>query len=388
MIAVDRRTVLTGALAQVALMLPGISLARAETERRLVVIVLRGAMDGLHMLPPYAEPAYRTARRQLALEPSDEGGVAKLDGHFALHGSLVRTAQLYARGDALFVHAVASPYRGRSHFDAQDVMESGASQPYARGDGWVGRLLDLLPRGQALSLTPVLPLLLRGSADVATYVPSADGAVEEDLLERVGAMYADDHLLHRLWMEALKVQDMAEDKDAGGRRLQHLAGLAGHFLADDRGPRVAVLESHGWDTHTNQVVRLERKLANLDAAVAALETSLGSCWPDSLILALTEFGRTVETNGTGGTDHGTASAVLMAGGAVRGGRIIADWPGVAPRALFDGRDLKPTTDMQSLLTTALAEFYGLDPVRVGRNLFPDARPVLSWQGLVAGRRSL
>lgn len=378
----DRRRFLLATLAQGVVTLPGVALARAETDRRLVVIVLRGALDGLHAVVPYGEHAYSAARRQLALGPSPDDGTIKLDGLFALHASLARTAQLYARGEALVVHAVASSYRGRSHFDAQNVLESGVAKPYARRDGWVGRLLPLLHRGGGLAVTPSVPLLLRGSSDVATYVPSRDEAISEGLLDRVTALYAEDKILGELWLEALRIQGMAGDRDSGGRRLKQLAAVAGRFLARQDGPRVAVLESHGWDTHTNQVVRLERKLANLDAAIAALQTALGASWPNALILVITEFGRTVAANGTGGTDHGTASTLLMAGGAVRGGRVVADWPGLGAAALYEGRDLMPTTDMHAVLTSALSDFFALDPAVIARRTFPDLPAGRSWEGLI------
>jgi uncharacterized protein (DUF1501 family) len=239
-----------------------------------------------------------------------------------------------------------------------------------------------LRRGGGLALTPSVPLLLRGSADVATYVPSRGDAVSEGLLERVTALYAEDPVLGELWLDALKIQDMAGDGEGGGRRLKQLAAVAGRFLARQDGPRVAVLESHGWDTHTNQVVRLERKLSNLDAAIAALETALGARWRDALILVVTEFGRTVAANGTGGTDHGTASALLMAGGALKGGRVVADWPGLSGAALRDGRDLMPTTDMHAVLTSVLSEFFAIDPTVLARAVFPELPAGRSWDGLI------
>lgn len=379
---IDRRSFLVSAAAHTALMLPGLALAQAETDRRLIVIILRGAMDGLHAVAPYAEPAYPAARRQLALSPGSDGGAVKLDGMFALHSSLVRTAELYARGEALVVHAVASPYRGRSHFDGQDVLERGSARAYPRGSGWIARLLPLLPGGQALALAPALPLVLQGSPDVVSYLPFQGDSTSEDLLDRVGLLYADDELLRAQWAKALGIQRMAGDRGDGGRQLDQLASIAGRFLSRKEGPRIAVLESHGWDTHTNQVVRLQRKLARLDAAVAALEASLGASWSRSLVLVITEFGRTVETNGTGGTDHGTASAVLIAGGAVKGGRVVADWPGVSRSALFDGRDLRPTTDLPTLLARLISDFFALDPAPVAERLFPGAPIGAGWPSLL------
>lgn len=377
-----RRNFLLSALAQGLVVLPNVALARIETDRRLVIIVLRGALDGLHVVVPYGERAYHVARRQLALGAGRDSATLKLDGLFALHGALTHTARLYARGDALFVHAVASAYRGRSHFDAQNILESGGALPYIRRDGWLARLLLLLRRGDGLVVTPSVPLLLRGTRDIATYVPSRGDPPSEDLLERVMTLYAEDEVLRKLWLDALEIRGMAGDAESDGRRLSQLASIVGHFLSRQDGPRVAVLESHGWDTHTNQLIRLERKLGSLDAAIAELEAALGATWRQSLVLLITEFGRTVAANGTGGTDHGTASALLMAGGGVRGGRVVADWPGLSAAALHQGRDLKPTTDMHAMLTSLLSEFFALDPGLIAREVFPDlpARP--SWSGLV------
>lgn len=378
----DRRDFLFSALAQGVVMLPHIALGRAKTDRRLVVIVLRGALDGLHVVVPYGEHAYHAARRQLAIGAGPDSGTIKLDGLFALHAALAHTAQLYARGDALFIHAVASSYRGRSHFDAQNILESGGALPYVRGDGWLARLLPLLRCGDGLVVTPSVPLLLRGTPDIATYVPSRSEPPSEDLLERVTTLYAEDEALRTRWRDHLKMRRMAGAAESGGRRLRQLARIVGYLLSLQNGPRVAVLESHGWDTHTNQVVRLERKLRNLDAAIAELELALGAHWPDSLVLVITEFGRTVAANGTGGTDHGTASALLMVGGALRGGKVVADWPGLSGAALHQGRDLMPTTDMHAVLISVLSEFFALDPGSIAREAFPDLPAGRSWDGLV------
>lgn len=379
---IDRRSLLLAAAAHTAVLLPGIAFARAETERRLIVLLLRGALDGLHAVVPYAEPAYTAARRQLALSPDSDGGAVKLDGMFALHACLTHTAALYARGEAVIVHAVASPYRGRSHFDGQNILETGAPHPYARRDGWIGRLLSLLPRGRAVAVAPTLPLVLQGSADVVSYVPSGEEDPSEDLLERVGLLYSGDAALHRLWIEAMEIRRRVGGVGYEGRELAELAAIAGRLLSGRGGPRIAVLESLGWDTHTNQMARLERKLTKLDAAIAALEATLGANWADALVLIVTEFGRTVETNGTGGTDHGTASVVLMAGGAVRGGRVVADWPGLRRSSLFEGRDLRPTTELQALLAGVISDHFELDPELVGRHLFPGSRVERVWPDLL------
>jgi uncharacterized protein (DUF1501 family) len=229
---------------------------------------------------------------------------------------------------------------------------------------------------------PTSPLVLQGSPDVVSYLPFEDDELSEDLLDRVALLYADDELLGGLWTEAMKMWRMAGDVGDRGRQLDQLATVAGRLLSKRSGPRIAVLESHGWDTHTDQTVRLARKLGSLDAAIAALQTALGVHWSDTLVVAITEFGRTVEANGTGGTDHGTASAVLLAGGMVKGGRIVADWPGLSRPALLDGRDLRPTTDLQALMAGLVSELFALDPLLVAESLFPGTRLNLAWPNLL------
>src|SRR3546814_483575 len=263
-----RRFLASAVAAQAALTLPGVAFARAETERRLIVLILRGAMDGLHAVAPYADPAYAAARRHLALSPTGDGGAVKLDGLFALHSSLAHTAELYARGEALAVHAVALPYEGRSHFEAQNILETGAARPYARRDGWIGRLLPLLPGGRALAMGPTSPLVLQGSPDVVSYLPSEDDELSEDLLDRVALLYADDELLSGLWTKAMKMWRMAGDVGDRGRQLDQLATVAGRLLSRRSGPRIAVLESHGWATQTDPTVRPARTLGSLAAAIA------------------------------------------------------------------------------------------------------------------------
>ena len=401
-----RRQLLTGALAAAPLILvPHLALARAETDRRLVMIILRGAMDGLSVVAPVGDPAYAPARGALALE-----GPATIDGLFALHPALAETRALYAAREALFVHAVASPYRDRSHFDGQNVLETGGTSPYALKDGWLNRLLPLLPGGmRALAVAPAVPPILRGRIGVESYAPSNLGAPTDDLLARVAAMYAPDPLLHPLWDEAMaarRIAAEASDPAAPGKRgrdlprlaalaaeasdpaapgkrgrdLPRLAALAAQFLSRPNGARIAVLESDGWDTHSGQAGRLTNQLKQLDAALAALKTGLGPDWSNTLVLAATEFGRTVAANGTGGTDHGTASAAIVAGGAIAGGRVLADWPGLATGALREGRDLRPTADLRALLLAAAAHL-GTDSARAARALFPGT-PVRAMSGIL------
>lgn len=355
------------------LMVPGIDFARARTEQRFVLIVLRGAMDGLAAVAPVGDPHYAAARGPLA-----QGGPATIGGLFAFHPALAETARMFARGEALAVHAVASPYRDRSHFDGQNVLETGGTAPYAVKDGWLNRLLPMLPGAdRAVAVTPVVPPVLRGRIPVESYAPSRLPDPTADLIDRVTLLYRDDDLLHPLWSKAMTARATAAGiGPANGGQLPELAGIAAAFLARADGPRIAVLEADGWDTHSGQSGRLNSQFRQLDGALAGLKAGLGPTWRTTIVLAATEFGRTVRTNGTGGTDHGTAGAAILAGGAVRRGRVLADWPGLAPGRLYQGRDLMPTTDLRAVMLAA-AQHLGVDPGEAVRVLFPEARGLIA-----------
>ena len=349
------------------LLVPHLVLARAATERRFVFVIQRGAADGLETVIPYADPAYARLRGALAIDAS---AATRLDGTFALHPALVEIGRLYAAQEALFVHAVASPYRERSHFDGQNVLESGGAVPYQVKDGWLNRLTALLPRSsaEAIAITPTVPLALRGPAEVGSYAPSALKQAPEELLQRVEQLYAQDAQLHAAWSSAMAARAMAGP--AARQSPAELGQLAARFLVRQEGPRIAMLETGGWDTHSAQAARMANQLKALDAMVAALREGLGPVWANTTVLVATEFGRTAAANGTGGTDHGTASAAMLLGGAVQGGRVLADWPGLASAALFEGRDLQPTTGLDALIASAAGECFGLEPQRVSRALFP------------------
>lgn len=355
---------------------PRILFAQAATERRFVFIIQRGAADGLNTVIPYAEPAYANARGALAI---DSASALKLDGTFALHPSLAKLHALYGAGQASFFHAVASPYRDRSHFDGQNVLETGGNAPYQVKDGWMNRLLGVLPRvgKPAVAFSPGVPLALRGAVDVTSYAPSALPQANDDLMMRVGQLYANDGQLHALWSSALEARGMAGTMASSGARRQDAAALgrmAAGFLARSDGPRIAMIETDGWDTHSGQSARLSNQLKGLDGLVAGLQEGLGPVWSHTVVLVATEFGRTVAANGTGGTDHGTGAVAMLVGGAVQGGRVVADWPGLAPANLLDGRDLRPTMALDALITAACSESFGVDPAQLQRVLFPHGAP--------------
>jgi uncharacterized protein (DUF1501 family) len=373
------RRSLLGAAALLAM--PCVSFAQAATERRFVFIIQRGAADGLNTVIPYADPAYARLRGALAIDPA---GALTLDGTFALHPSLATLRELHANREASFFHAVASPYRDRSHFDGQNVLETGGSAPHRTKDGWMNRLVGLLPRAdkQAIALSAAVPLALRGPVDVASYAPSALPQANGDLLMRVEQLYAKDAQLHALWSSAIQARGMAGGMGASGVRQEPVAlgRMAAGFLSRADGPRIAMVETNGWDTHSGQAARLANQLKALDGLIAGLRDGLGPVWAQTVVLVATEFGRTVAANGTGGTDHGTGAVALLAGGAVQGGRVVTDWPGLAPANLLDGRDLQPTLGLDRLLTSVCAETFAMDPDRLARVLFPERSPGKPLQG--------
>jgi len=359
---------------------PRIAFASVVTDRRFVFVIQRGAADGLNIVVPFAEPAYATLRGALAIDASS---ARRLDGTFALHPALVQIGAMYADRQALFVHAVASPYRDRSHFDGQNVLETGGASPYRVKDGWLNRLVAQLPsaRENAIAFAPTVPMALRGNAEVTSYAPSALPQAPDDLLMRVSQLYDQDAQLRPLWESAMTARGLAGD--AGARQdPASLGKLAASFLSRDDGPRIAMIETGGWDTHSAQSTRLANQLKALDTMLAALRDNMGAAWSKTTVLVATEFGRTAAANGTGGTDHGTGSVAMVLGGAVAGGRVIADWPGLAPRDLYEARDLKPTTSLDSLIAGVASEGLGLDPQRTARALFSQTVATKPLTGIV------
>jgi uncharacterized protein (DUF1501 family) len=359
---------------------PRMALATAPTERRFVFVIQRGAADGLDILRPTGDPAFSGLRGALI----DNGGVGtKLDAMFTLHPSLVEVGRMYGQGQAVFVHAVASPYRDRSHFDGQNVLETGGAQPYAVSDGWLNRLVTMLPRAgdEAIAIAATVPMALRGSVQVASFAPSGLPQAPDDLMTRVTALYDADPQLHPVWASALETKGLASGVGAG-QNPASLGRLTASFLTKPNGPRIAMLETLGWDTHNAQKGRLANQLKSLDAMLAALRDGMGPAWASTTVLVATEFGRTAAVNGTGGTDHGTGSVAMLVGGAVKGGRVIADWPGLGRSALYQARDLRPTNALDALIAGAAAESLALDPERVGRGLFAQAAVERPMAGLV------
>ncbi|MDT8757315.1 DUF1501 domain-containing protein [Sphingomonas psychrotolerans] len=348
------------------------ALARAATERRFVFIIQRGAADGLGTLAPVGDPAFVSQRGVLA---EDFATAPKLDSLFTLHPAMTNLRGLYATKQALFVHAVASPYRERSHFDGQNVLETGGSSAYALKDGWLNRLLSLLPADdKAIALAATIPMALRGQVEVGSYAPSALPDASDDLLARVSAMYREDPQLHAIWEQATATRMLTSDLAGdNGRNAAATGALAAKLLSAEGGARIAMIETGGWDTHAQQRGRLAGQLKGLDAMIGAIREGLEPLWADTMVVVATEFGRTVRVNGTQGTDHGTGALAMLVGGAVNGGRVVADWPGLRDAALYEGRDLRPTTGLDTLLHSAVTAHFELQPARTAQRLFPDMK---------------
>lgn len=370
----DRRSLLAGSLLGAgSLALPRLAFAQGTGSRNLLFVLLRGAADGMAMLAPVGDPGFE-ALRGAAL--ADYEGAPRIGSFFAVHPALAEIAKSAAAGETLFVHAAATAYRERSHFDGQNLLESGGTAPYATKDGWLNRLAGLMNEGapaplRALAIAPAVPLALRGDAPVSNYAPSALPQASEDLLARVSLLYGADGELGPLWARALETRAMAADDGLKNLRDASAAGeLAASLMRGAGGARIGMIELGGWDTHANQRGAFARSARQLDALLAAYRTAMGAVWADTMVVVATEFGRTARLNGTGGTDHGTASAALVMGGAVRGGRVIADWPGLADGKLYEGRDLAPTTALESVIAGAVAEHLRLDPKLAMARLFP------------------
>jgi uncharacterized protein (DUF1501 family) len=384
--------------ATLTLLAPFARLAAAGTnpDARFVLVILRGGLDGLAAVPPYAEPRYAELRGPLALgAPGTDGGALDLDGTFGLHPALTNLHSMYRAREALVLHATSTPYRDRSHFDAQHVLEAGGVNPGAAAGGWLNRALVALDDAgnarEAVALADTVPLVLRGELAVTSWAPSRLPETDDDTLLRVRRLYeaADPGLAQALY-DALEaraiVGDTSEQRMDGraGLRIAPLASAAARFLASPEGPRIAVLDAGGWDTHANQGGTqgpLAQRLRGLDDGLQTLRSELGAHWRETTVVVVTEFGRAVAVNGTRGTDHGTAGCAFLAGGAVRGGRVLGDWPGLAARDLHEGRDLRATTDLRALFKAVLHDRFGVAEAALASTVFPASDAIAPLDGL-------
>lgn len=378
-----------------------VAFASAPVDERFVFVILRGAMDGLNVIPPYGDPYYLTARNGIALQSSD---YTQLDNFFGAHNNLSSFTAMFKTGEAAALQAVATPYRERSHFDAQNVLESGGVQPHTIGDGWLNRSLALYgTQGSSLGLAvgQTIPLALQGHTPVATWAPSAQGLPDDTMLQALERLYERDTLFHSALVQAVDVHNIADGdlggKDGmkkmggGGKNLQNKEAMektvaaVGKILSDPKGPRIATIEIGGWDTHAGQGTAkgpLANNLAALDTGFGTLKDSLGEYWKKTVVLAATEFGRTVAQNGTAGTDHGTASCAFLLGGAINGGRVITQWPGLDSGKLYQNRDLAPTTDLRQVAKAVLTDHLRLDLAAVEKDVFPDSTQLRPLEGII------
>jgi uncharacterized protein (DUF1501 family) len=390
-------------------------LARAEgRDPRFLTIVLRGALDGLAAVAPVGDPDWIKLRGDNALRLDGKTPALPLDGFFALNPAMPNLHRLYKAGQAIVVQAVATPYRERSHFDGQDVLESGYARVGRADTGWLNRALtglapgdrvQPLPHGRrSFAVGPITPLVVRGPAPVLSWVPSRLPPVGDETTMRLLEIYRHtDPLLARVLEDRINLTKIAgadpnrRSGENAGPAVQmgnieqvrayfaEAAGGAAKFLASPDGPRVGALALDGWDTHVNEGAvngRLSALLGALDAAIAAIETNMGAAWRETVVALITEFGRTARINGNEGTDHGTATVALLAGGALKGGRVIADWPGVKEASLYENRDLRPTTDLRAVLKGLLKDHLRVEDRPLSGDVFPDSGDARPMEGLL------
>lgn len=400
LLSISRRSLLLGGASFAAwAYLPKSAQAAGARDPRLIVVILRGALDGLATVAPTGDPDYVRLHGSLALSLDGPNAARPIDSFFAMHPAMPEFTRMVKGGKALVVHAAATGYRERSHFDGQDVLESGYPGAGRVQSGWLNRAIAEIPRGDrvqgALAIGPTTPLVLRGSAPTVGWSPVALPQAAEDTAMRLLDLYAHrDPALSSALTQGLKI-----DKAASGDDMKPKPGMntvaamrlaargTAKLMATDDGPRVAALAFDGWDTHANEggpVGRLAQMLGGLDGAFAEFESGLGERWRDTAVVVVTEFGRTARINGTDGTDHGTGTIVLLAGGAVKGGRVIADWPGLKDANLYEGRDLKPTMDVRGVLKGVLRDQFGLSERVLATTVFPDSAAVKPVPGLIAG----
>ena len=387
---IGRRGLLLGLGASYVAGKSRLAFAQAPGDRRLVVVLLRGALDGLYAVQPYGDPGLAPLRGPLALpEPGAEGGLLDLGGLFGLHPALANLHAMYQANQAMVLHAVAGPYRSRSHFEAQDLLETGSAQRLA--SGWLNRALQALPSGEqartGLAVGTGVPLLLRGAVPVGAYAPPGLDRPAAELMYRLAALQEADPRLGPSFAEGLRSRGFAAqalgETETNRERVTfpRLAGIAGRLMAEAGGPRVAALELGGWDTHVGQIGRILGPLRAMDEGLGQLRDNLGDHWARTAVLVVTEFGRTARINGNMGTDHGTGGVAFLAGGAVVGGRVLADWPGLSEDKLFENRDLQPTLDLRSVAKGLLRDHLRLPEAAVA-NAFPGSDAAPAMRGLV------
>ncbi|MGZ3400035.1 MAG: DUF1501 domain-containing protein [Caulobacteraceae bacterium] len=379
--------------------------------RKLVVVVCRGGMDGLSVSPPVGDPDYAALRGRIAIAPFGQpGGALKLDDTFGLHPALASVHRLALAGQARIVPAVATPDRARSHFEAQDVLESGGTVAYGAGSGWLNRTLQALAPArkiEALSVGGTAPLILRGPVQAGSWSPGGLEGHDQRLPRILADLYAKDPLLGPALASGLQTQDMAkaaatmaqaQASDGGAAPPQpavqprqnpdaarQIGATVAKFMQEPNGPQIVAISIDNFDTHANQGAAqglLAQRLAYLDSVLDGLSSGLGGEWRNTVVVAATEFGRTARVNGTGGTDHGTASTALVLGGGLKRTGIVGDWPTLQQARLFENRDTAPTLDMRALFKGVLAEHLGIEHKALDSQIFPDSATAQAARGVV------
>jgi uncharacterized protein (DUF1501 family) len=394
----SRRALLLGGASFTAwAYLPKFARAAGGRDPRLIVVILRGALDGLATVAPVGDPDYAGLHGSIALTRDGPHAAVMLDSFFALHPSMPEFARMYRDKHAAVIHAVSTPYRDRSHFDGQDVLESGFAGPGRVQSGWLNRALEGLPRGDrvmsGLAVGPTTPLVLRGAAPTVGWALAALPQADDDTAARLVELYRHrDPALAAALSQGLQLDKAAQGDDMKTKpglnnvgAMRAMARGAAKLMAADDGPRIAALAFDGWDTHANEggpAGRLAQLLSGLDDALGEFERGLGELWRDTVVVVATEFGRTARINGTEGTDHGTGTVALLAGGAVKGERVIANWPGLKPAHLYEGRDLAPTTDLRAVIKGVLRDHLGLSERVLAESVFPDSVAVKGMNGLL------
>jgi uncharacterized protein (DUF1501 family) len=359
---------------------PHVSFAQVKPSRRLVFVLLRGGFDGLAAVVPYGDQDYRALRGTFAFNESE---LTPLDDTFGLAPGLSALRPLWESSEMAVVHAMAIPHRTRSHFDGQAVLESGLDRPVGSSDGWLNRLLQVMSgQRSGIAIAAGMPLSLTGQFQVESWSPTDLGSVDEAFLERLAILYRADERLHGRFESALQQQDLVgEEPMARGRArrgaITPLMQAAARILRQEQGPNIAAMEFSGWDTHANQGLAggaLDRLLGQLAEGLVAFRTEMGGAWQTTTVVVMTEFGRTARPNGTRGTDHGTAGAGFVLGPALSRSQVFADWPGLAPSALYEGRDLRPTIDTRAVLKAVVAGTFDLSSAQLDR-VFPNSSGV-------------
>ena len=397
----DRRRFLLGMCAGglATLSAPVFSFATVPGRQRLVFVLLRGAMDGLASIVPVGDPNYARIRGNMALAPGDLKALGKT---FGLAPGLSPLHSFWQKGEMLALHAMAIPYRTRSHFDAQAILETGLSKPSATADGWLNRLLQVMDGERAgIAIAAGMPRSLQGNYPVTTWSPSRLGVTSDDYLDRLHFLYREDRLLSDRFEAALQLDELSGDSmqadrpgngnsrgpnnRGSGAGVNRIMQAAAKILKEDGGPNVAALEISGWDTHAGQGGKggqLDRRLEGLAGGLITLEKELGELWQNTTVVVMTEFGRTAAPNGSGGTDHGTAGAGFVLGARVSKSAVVTDWPGLASRDLFEGRDLRQTLDTRAVLKAVIASTFELTTAQTNK-VFPDSSAVRPLYDLMA-----